>query len=175
MPTITNRTNGINDDLTPFKHDLIALTNGVDENIFVNEAADEKNLGILKPDVSSLGVTASGSGGTNGTVTIYVVFRNTTLGEDFRSAPSAATLEVIAGNEDDIALTSIPVSADTQVTAREIYWTVPDGDATTGAALVAIISDNTTTTLAATNILTNTGRNLDDAPTIWGGAVIPKV
>jgi len=63
MPTITDRTNGVYDDFSQFKNGLVSLTNGIDENVFINEAGVTKNLGILRPDASAMVITLAGVGG----------------------------------------------------------------------------------------------------------------
>lgn len=170
MPTITDRTNGLYDDHSQFKTNLVSLTNGVDENVFVNEAGTVKNYGILRGSGSGIVITLAGSGSSTGDVEVYVVFLNATLGESFRSMPSTVKTATASSNL-TIALTGIPTSDDTQVTTREIYWTQA-GD--TEAKLGWTINDNTTTTMVAQNIADATGRNLADPPSIWKRQVFPK-
>lgn len=159
MTVITNRTNGLYDSAFEFK-DMVGLTNGVDENVFVDVSGTTYNLGIAPPDASATTFTPSGTGGaTTGTIQFAVVFLNARLGQSFRSNPSPIRTFVISGSPipNQVTLANVPVSADPQVTSREFYWSDPDG---TTLKYGDIINDNTTTTsLITTN--TNTGPLLD--------------
>jgi hypothetical protein len=104
----------------------------------------------------------------NGTYLINVTFESD-LGEESNPYSSNATI-TLSGANDEIDLTSIPVSSDAQVTKRNIYMTEVDGSV---LRLQQTINDNSTTTASITTDAT--GRLLeythDVAPSGCGGVI----
>jgi hypothetical protein len=90
---------------------------------------------------SSSGGRSDGGGGVQGTYKYKVTFRNATTGN--RSNGSPATIVARSVNRGYITLSNIPTSPDSQVTQREIWRTVGNGNR---FFKIGVINDNTTTT-----------------------------
>lgn len=84
----------------------------------------------------------AGSGFATGDIFSYKVTFVTKQGFESNAGPKSADLTLTAGR-DDISLTNIPVSNDTQVIARKIYRTVAGGSLW---IYIDRLEDNTTTT-----------------------------
>lgn len=97
------------------------------------------NWGIAIPG-AGLTATEGAAGNVDGTVRYHVTFRNTTTGH--RSNSDTAYEEITVSSK-IVALSAIPVSADSQVDQREI-WRTNDGG--TSFFLLDTVDDNTTTT-----------------------------
>lgn len=129
-------------DFVNFKNECF-ISNGEDEGK-VTDGTTSRKWGITAP--GSVASLASGAAGVpNGTYSYYVTFRNSTTGHESNPHTTAAEITVSSSK---IELTSIPVSADSQVDERRVYRT------TTGGAiffLLATIADNTTTVFSDNN------------------------
>lgn len=100
---------------------------------------------ITAPSVGTFAAADSGNAGNPDGVYYYLVtFYVSATGQESAPFPlaSAPTVTVVTNQ---INLTGIPVSSDTQVTARRIYRTT-GGGAITSAGLVTTITNNTATT-----------------------------
>lgn len=101
------------------------------------------NWGLVEPSgPASLAETSAGAGVlVNGTYRYKIIFRNTTTGARSNSHLVESSVTIASGPS-AVALTSIPVSTDPQITTREIYRTQQDGQI---YFLAATINDNTST------------------------------
>ncbi len=101
------------------------------------------NWGITEPSgPASLAETSAGTGVlVNGTYRYKIAYKNTLTGARSNGHLVESTITIASGPS-AVALTSIPISSDPQVNAREIYRTQVDGQI---YFLAATISDNTTT------------------------------
>lgn len=115
----------------------LASANNTPVKIALDDAVS--NWGVASP-TSACVATQGSAGNVDKGVHRYVITYVSTYGkESNRSDPSVG----VTTNPSTVVLTSIPVSPETQVTARKIYRDL-DGDAQ--YRFVATISDNTTTT-----------------------------
>jgi hypothetical protein len=102
--------------------------------------------GITAPSTApSLAVSAS-AGSHNGTYEARVTFYNANTGEESSAGPTSSTA---APTNDQLDWSSIPVSADAQVTARRLYLR---NTATQGYFYLAGTVANNTATTATTNV-----------------------
>lgn len=140
LATIPAARTGTVDNLYDFLilNDIACLCNGVDANLKTTDGKTYYNLGITAP--STAPTAALGAAGVlTGDYSYKITFYNSTLGHE--SNPSSASNTVTASS-DQIDLTGIPVSTDSQVNKRRIYRTATGG----GVWLwLADINDNTTT------------------------------
>lgn len=123
--------------------DVLYMCNGVNGNLKY-DGTNVWNMGIAAPG-SAPTAASGGAGVLTGAYSYKVTFYNSTLGHE--SNPSAASNTFTAASN-QINLTGIPTSADTQVNQRRLYRT------TTGGGVwqfLATISDNTTTTYTDNN------------------------
>ena len=124
-------------DLAVYKN-LVYACNGVDGNRKY-DGTTVMNMGVAAP--SSACTAALGAAGVlTGDYSYKVTFYNAALAHESNPSPVSNT---IAATSDQISLSGIPISADTQVTRRRLYRT------STGGAVwrfLAEIADNTTTT-----------------------------
>jgi hypothetical protein len=104
------------------------------------------NWGIVGP-TGTVGTAATGSGALNGYYSYAVTFVNTSFTPPLESSPNAFPALVYAVGQ-NIAISAIPVSSDTQVTARNIYRI--GGTIGGTPLLVHTIADNTTTSYTDT-------------------------
>ncbi len=140
----------------PYKINYAIGTNGQDYP-FKYDGTTYSQLSIDAPSSSPSSASASGGSLTAGTYQLAVTFiRDNGLGEVQESNPCETTRITIAG--DRIALTSVPVSTDAQVTGRRIYCSRPGGSV---LFRQGVISNNTSTTY-----------NIDTEVTTSGGTVL---
>ena len=124
----------------------IFLTNGFDTPLKINASLTVTQWGIVAP---ATGPTLAQTTGGNLTLLAtysYCVTFATALQESSQAQIGAAipvTTITLTGANDEVNLTNIPVSTDTQVTQRDIYRI---GGALGQWRLVKTINDNTTTT-----------------------------
>lgn len=99
-------------------------------------------LGIASPTGATVDNATAGGSMTVGTYSYKVTFYNSTIGQESNPSPVSGGVTLTAGNQ-QVSLTSIPVSSDTQVNRRRLYRTTVNG----GIWLyLGEITDNTTTT-----------------------------
>lgn len=97
-------------------------------------------FGIVEP--STAPTLAVGAAGTpNGTYESRVTFYNSATGHESSAGPTSGTVTVVSQR---ITFSSIPVSADTQVTSRKVY--LRNTATMANFYLATTISDNVTTT-----------------------------
>jgi len=119
------------------------------------------NLTIDTPSTAPVDAPVSTTGGTfpaTGDYYYRVSFRNSLDGTE-SLASDASGGATLAQTDDNIALSSIPVSTDTQVNQRRIYRKDPSG---TVYYYLDDIDDNTTTTYTDTGTATTTTQPIDD-------------
>lgn len=98
---------------------------------------------LAAPVVGTFAATEGTSGNVDGTVSYLVTFYVTDTGQESVPFPLTDAVSITVTSK-AVELSGIPISSDSQVTARRIYRTT-DGGALTSAQLVGTISDNTTT------------------------------
>lgn len=122
----------------------------------VNSNGDKKkfngvavqNFGITRPTVGTMALgDGGGAGSHNGTYEGRVSFYNAATGQE--SSVSNTTAATVAVVNRTIAWTNIPVSSDSQVTARRLY--IRNTATMTNFYLAATLSDNTSTS-TTTNV-----------------------
>lgn len=159
------------EEYIPYQTNYLILTNGEDAP-FKYDGTDLTNLSITAPGTSPT-ATASAAGGTltaSATYKVAVTFlRDDGSGELQESNPCTTVSVTLGAGDNRIALTNVPVSADTQVTGRNVYISRPNGailyKATTGTA--ATITDNVATTYNITanvDVLVNAELEYDHDP-----------
>lgn len=102
---------------------LFVIGNGVGKKITMADTVS--NWGIAAPG-SNPSAADNGAGALSaGTYRYYVTFLNTTTGS--RSNPNSTPASVTLGASRQVLLSSVPTSADAQVTRREIFRTLANG------------------------------------------------
>jgi hypothetical protein len=129
---------GLFTDMHQFMNKLF-MSNGTDVGQVYNGTAVH-NIGYPIPTSNCTAAQDATAGGLEAKTYKYKV---TYYYEDGESNECAATTSQLAVVDESIALSSIPVSADSRVTARYIYRTIGDGET---YKLLTTLSDNTTTT-----------------------------
>jgi len=130
--------------------DFCWISNGADR--FLKYDGTTVTFGsIVEPSVGSFSATpVSGSGVADGTYKYLVTFYVTATGQEsnpFTLANAVSATTASPNNQVDLA--NIPVSGDSQVTARRIYRTTAGGSEF-NAQLVTTINDNVSTTYSDT-------------------------
>lgn len=144
------------------------ICNGTDR-VLKYDGTTVTNASLTVPSVGTFAAADSGSvGNVTGTVKYLVTFYVTSTGQESNPFTLANAASVSVVNK-IVNLTAIPVSSDTQVTARKIYRTTSGGSEYSAQYLVTI-SDNTTTTYADNILDANLGELIeldhDPAPTL---------
>lgn len=98
-------------------NNLCFMVNGTDRKKF--DGTSVTNFGITRPTVGTMAGAAGAAGSPNGTYELRVTYVNTTTGHE-SSASNTASATVTVVNQ-KISVTNIPVSADGQVNARNLY------------------------------------------------------
>ena len=106
--------------------------------------------GIVAPAAAPTLADGGAGAMAAGTYRYFVVFVNGNTGA--RSNPNLNASSIVLAANRQVSLTNIPVSADTQVTQREIYRTVANGARYFRAAVIA---NNTATTLTDNTVDAN--------------------
>lgn len=129
------------EEFIPYKTNYLIATNGQDYP-YKYDGTTLTQLSIDAPSSSPSAASSTGGSLSTGDYFVAVTYiRDDGAGEVQESNPCTQVSVTVAGNR--IALTSIPVSSDTQVTGRRVYCTRPDGAV---LFLQGTISDNSTTT-----------------------------
>lgn len=133
----------------PAKADYLFCAGGGD--LFkVDSAGAVTQWGITAP-LTDFTVAVGVAGALTGTYKYHVTFKNTTSGSRSNSNTNEQSVTLSSEKAD---LSSIPVSSDSQVDARELWRTVADG---TVLFLLTTIADNTTTIHTDNTIDANLG------------------
>lgn len=135
IPIITNLTSGLVVEFVTFK-DLCFFVNGTDENKKFDGTRVTK-MGIATPG-SAPSPAVGAAGGLTGAYQYKVTFASA-----YHESNASVASSTVNPSSQQVNLTSIPTSSDTQVTKRILYRTKA-GQAT--FFKLAEISDNTTTT-----------------------------
>jgi hypothetical protein len=117
--------------------------NGVDTPLKY-DGTTVTNASIANPDVGSFAVAISSAGNLDGTYQYLVTFYVSATGQESQPFPIADAYSSVTVSSKRTYLTYIPISSDSQVTARKIYRTTGTGSLY-NARLVTTIEDNTTT------------------------------
>ena len=158
--TYTSITTGLTASARPAfatANNLCFLVNGTDRKKLRGATLEE--FGIDAPATAP--TLAAGAAGTpSGTYESRVTFVNGNTGAESSAGPTSSTVTV---SSQKISFTSIPTSADTQVTKRNIYLRNTSTQA--NFYLAATIADNSTTTLTydqADTLLVTLGPDTDE-------------
>lgn len=157
----------LTDTSTSFKARVLTWMNDIQDDICIRYAwaflrksgvktlaasSELQNLYIDDPSTApTAALSASGSLTLSSTYSFKVTFYRST--DEYESMPSSAsgTITTTAGFL-TVALTSVPLSSETTVTARRVYVSKDSGD----YVLAGTISDNTTTTYSHSTESTST-------------------
>lgn len=121
--------------------DFAWMVNGVDTGLKF-DGTTVTNASIANPAVGAFAAAVGAAGALTGTYLYLVTFYVSATGQESQSFPLASAPSV-APVAQQVDLTNIPVSADSQVTARRIYRTSAGGSVL-NAQLVTTIADNVT-------------------------------
>jgi hypothetical protein len=123
---------------------LAFIVNGTDAKKFNGTAV--QNFGITKPSTAPTIADAGDAGSHNGTYEARVTFYNDNTGHESSAGPTSSAVSI---TNSSINWTSVPVSSDTQVTARRLY--LRNTSTQSNFFLAGTIANNTATT-ASTNV-----------------------
>ncbi len=118
----------------------LVIVNGTDKKkiVYKGSALTLQTLGMARPTAPTLADSGT-AGNHNGTYVGYVTYINGTTGEESSASDASGSLTVASKQ----ITWTIPVSADTQVTARKLY--IQNTTSQTSKYLVTTVSDNSTT------------------------------
>jgi len=139
-------------------NNLLFIVNGTDRLKY--NGTSVQNFGIAEPSTAPTLADSGAGGSPDGTYEGRVTFYNSATGVESSAGPTSGTVTVVTNTID---WTSIPVSADTQVTSRRLY--VRNTGTMTTFRLLTTIADNVTTTYtqtAADTILLTAGPDTEE-------------
>lgn len=120
-------------------NNLLFIVNGTDKKKFNGTVL--QNFGITAPASAPTLADSGVAGSPNGTYEARVTFYNSATGAESSAGPTSGTVTVASKKID---FSSIPTSADSQVTSRKLYLRNTSTQA--NFYLATTINDNTTTT-----------------------------
>lgn len=121
-------------------NNLCFIVNGTDAKKF--DGSDVWNFGIVRPTVGTLSGAAGAGGTANGTYELRVSYYNANTGHESSISNTSIATVTVASKKIDVS--NIPVSSDTQVTARRLY--IRNTSTMSDFYLAGTVGDNTSTT-----------------------------